>query len=1329
MKFRILPVILLSLILVLSQGTHAQTRYYVNNTTGSDGGAGTTWGTAFRNFAYALSVAKTSSAAEVDIWVAAGTYGPLDGVDPLISTVRKDTAFLLYRGNGVGKSLKVYGGFAGTETSLSARTFSSITYFVPTSDEPTSSTNYHIGIIAGIAPAADSIVIDGISFAGSTIQDTGNKKYNGIIISNAYGAGVNMTNDSTGKIAFRNCNFWSNSMQVFLYDVHGGGLSVVNATLSMYNCSFSGNNAMGSTITFGSWISGNTFGGAVYAESATLKAVKCSLTNNYVQGGRDMLYYSSYGCYGGAMHLTASTCTFDSCTFGNNISRGSHGEGYGGGISISGCSPQFNNCTFSKNTSTGYLFIDNATGGGVYCINGSPVFTGCLFAGNQSLGGPHAGYSTPAGIGNGGGITFYGSSPTFNSCTFSRNAAHGGYVPGGEGGAGYGGSIYSEYSNIRIKKCTFIADTGTTAGGAIWNTSGNLTIDSTSFDSCYTAGNGIIYQIDSNLVLTHDIFQHGNAYSGGAVFVHGSGYKILANGNIFFRNTSGYQGGAMAFSALDSFCTDTLINNIFVKNTASMGGALVLGDYYHFICNNTFFADTANGYYGLGGGIYLGGSSAIDTIVNNIFYQDYSLYGDRDTSIAGSSPYYFAFNSGSATNPYFKDTINLVGADNTWGTTDDGLELNKCSWFIDAGSGRYVPANDTKDIARQARIQGTTVNYGAYESVAPGYITGPSTVCVGSTIILADTTASGTWSSSNPSIALVGSTGIVTGVSQGIATITYLLPCGTRYVTAYITVQRRASVITGVDSVCMGSTITLADSATGGTWSSISPSVSLVGSTGVITGLTAGTAIVTYSITNVCGTTTATKSISVQRTASVITGIDSVCTGATVTLSDSASGGVWSSIYTGIATVGTSGIVTGVTQGIDTIVYTLTNACGSSADSIQITVARRASVITGASVLCTGTTITLSDSTIGGTWTSSVPAVAAISTGGDVTAADQGRTVITYAVTNACGTSSKTDTLTIQRPAAVITGTNTLCTGATTTLADSTTGGSWLSSVPSVATVGSTGIVTGLVQGFTDITYSVTNICGTSNAVVTVTVERLAAIITGNDSLCTGVGISLADSAAGGSWISSNTGVATVNSSGTVAGVSAGAVTITYDVTNSCGHSSATKTMEIDAPVSPITGSDTICLGNTLTLTDTSAGGIWQSSDTTIAGVSGRVVTGVAAGMATISYSLTNACGTTVSQQTVYVLTKETCDSLSGVLLVNTAMNITVYPNPTTGILFIQTPVTVNAVVKSIDGRQLLSLHSAHNLDIAGLPNGIYMLMLYSETGELLKVEKIIRGN
>src|ERR1043165_1323505 len=59
-----------------------------------------------------------------------------------------------------------------------------------------------------------------------------------------------------------------------------------------------------------------------------------------------------------------------------------------------------------------------------------------------------------------------------------------------------------------------------------------------------------------------------------------------------------------------------------------------------------------------------------------------------------------------------------------------------------------------------------------------GPITGANEVCAGSYTTLSDTTAGGVWTSSDPSIATIGSTGILTGVSAGTTVISYVTGSG-----------------------------------------------------------------------------------------------------------------------------------------------------------------------------------------------------------------------------------------------------------------------------------------------------------------------------------------------------------------------------------------------------------------------------------------------------------------------------------------------------------------------------------------------------------------------
>ena len=145
--------------------------------------------------------------------------------------------------------------------------------------------------------------------------------------------------------------------------------------------------------------------------------------------------------------------------------------------------------------------------------------------------------------------------------------------------------------------------------------------------------------------------------------------------------------------------------------------------------------------------------------------------------------------------------------------------------------------------------------------------------------------------------------------------------------------------ITGPNSVCTEQRLTLSDSISGGTWSSNNTVVATVGSAnGIVTCVGAGIAIITYSITNSCGTTLATYTITVNPYVGMTTGTDSLCPGDTVTLYNTVNAGAWSSVNASIASITNFGLVTGVKPGLDTIRYIINTACGADTANFPITV-------------------------------------------------------------------------------------------------------------------------------------------------------------------------------------------------------------------------------------------------------------------------------------------------------------------------------------------------------------------------------------------------------
>ncbi|MCF8450813.1 MAG: T9SS type A sorting domain-containing protein, partial [Taibaiella sp.] len=434
-----------------------------------------------------------------------------------------------------------------------------------------------------------------------------------------------------------------------------------------------------------------------------------------------------------------------------------------------------------------------------------------------------------------------------------------------------------------------------------------------------------------------------------------------------------------------------------------------------------------------------------------------------------------------------------------------------------------------------------------------------------------------------------------------------------------VTVNAALGSISGSTSVCVGSTTTLSHADAGGVWSSSNVTRATIDAgTGVLTGVSGGSATISYALSAGC---VRTVNIMVYGLPNTIGGTGSaMCLGGVRYFSCTPGGGIWSSSNTGVATVGSTGIVSSVSAGTSVISYTLSTGCASTR---TVTVLASPSAITGSASVCIGVTTTLSSSPAGGTWTSSAPSKATVvAATGVVTGLSAGTSVIYYTVSTGC---SRARTLTVVTLPAPITGTRSLCSSCTTNLSSSTTSGTWTSDNLAVATVNSTtGVVSGVSVGTATISYTATSGCART-AIVTVGVDPAA--ITGTGEVCVGqTNATLDHSVSGGTWSSSNTGVATVHAtSGIFTGTGAGTANITY--TTSPGF--YTTTVVTVAPaVASITGNVGICPGATMALSCTTSSGVWGSTNTAIATVNAGtgVVTAVTAGTTTVSYTISVGC-------------------------------------------------------------------------------------------------------
>jgi len=245
-----------------------------------------------------------------------------------------------------------------------------------------------------------------------------------------------------------------------------------------------------------------------------------------------------------------------------------------------------------------------------------------------------------------------------------------------------------------------------------------------------------------------------------------------------------------------------------------------------------------------------------------------------------------------------------------------------------------------------------------------------------------------------------------------------------------------AGTVSGPATVCEGSNITLSTTGTGGNWVTIG-TFTTVSPTGVVTGISAGTEPISYVVTNVCGTSIATTTVTVNPLphAGTISGPDHVCGGgATITLTSTVPGGVWSA-SNGAATISPSGVVTGVVTGVDTISYAYTNMCGTDVTTyvINIDAAPDAGTVSGPGEVCAGSGITLVSTVSGGAWSSGTTTLATVSPAGVVSGVAPGTVVITYTFTNACGNDFAIYPVTINPSPAVytVTGGGAYCAGGT----------------------------------------------------------------------------------------------------------------------------------------------------------------------------------------------------------------------------------------------------------------------------------------------------------
>jgi len=422
----------------------------------------------------------------------------------------------------------------------------------------------------------------------------------------------------------------------------------------------------------------------------------------------------------------------------------------------------------------------------------------------------------------------------------------------------------------------------------------------------------------------------------------------------------------------------------------------------------------------------------------------------------------------------------------------------------------------------------------------------------------ANISSSVTWTSKVPSVATIsnaaGSAGVVTAISVGGTTITASLGGITGSTTLTVTGSALVSIAVTPAAQTVPKNTPLQYTATGiysnnttqnltalVTWASTNSSVATIsnaaGSLGLATTIAAGTTTITATLGAQSGSTPLTvtnatlTSITITPANSTITGGSTEQLTATGNYSDNSTQNLtdyvaWSSSNASLATVsnakGSQGLATAISQGGVTVTASFSGISGTTGltiatvalQSITITPAA-ASVVAGSTQQFTATGNYNNGSTQNittlVTWTSSNTTVATISAQGFANAVAAGQTSITATLSGITASVPFTVTNGVLKsiaitPTAVIlnigqsqqfVATGTYADGVAAPLPNPVT---WTSSAPTVASIGATGIATGLKLGTTTITASVTTSAGTvTSNVANVTVVEIAYVLNFND--------------------------------------------------------------------------------------------------------------------------------------------------------------------------------------------------------------------------------------
>ncbi len=588
------------------------------------------------------------------------------------------------------------------------------------------------------------------------------------------------------------------------------------------------------------------------------------------------------------------------------------------------------------------------------------------------------------------------------------------------------------------------------------------------------------------------------------------------------------------------------------------------------------------------------------------------------------------------------------------------------------------------------------------------------------------------WATTGATVATVTSTGLVTGVAAGTANVTATIDGVTGSsvvnvqpvpISSIVLAPSTATVIVGqslqltatprdsVGNALMGRVLA---------WSSSNPSVASVSSTGLVTALSRGTATVTASGEGASATARLTIALVPVDTITVSPATATLAAGRTLQLTARAvdsTGGLltgreiaWGTDQPSIATVDDEGVVTGIAAGRASITATIDGKTGTAVVTVTPVPVASLSITPGSGALTIGQSLQLSatardaDNNLlpgrGITWISGAPSVATVTQAGLVTAVGTGSALIFAAAEGISASVSITVTSVgvasvrvTPSPASVQQGrTLQLTAEALDAGGRVLTGRSviWNSASPTVASVSSTGLVTGIAVGAANVTATIDGVVGTVPVTVTPTAVATITIVPGNPTMTVGTNLTLTAlpfDASGSplstvgrtiTWTSTDPSIVTITAGGMLTSIAPGQALVTVQVDTATARTVVTVT---SVPVATVTLSPStvgLQLGQTAAVTAT-------ARDASGNVLTGRPVTwsSSAPAVATVNTSATGNSNTITAVGSGSAAIRATIGGVQGVSTVTVTSvpiaTITVTPNPTTVQEFLTAQLTATA--------------------------------------------------